>query len=734
MFVEPNEDSFAPRPRRYDAEGPSTQREVIQAGIDAEVIETDWWGYSARVENEVYGEILGAVTTVFSEQQIREHFQAQGLGEMMPSPSLLRTDPEVRRALLGLAETADGSILQGLPTDWRDIRQVARDRMRLEWEEAQQILGAGPSYSGVSEFIGRSGVAMTDPVSLAMIPFGGGSGSLGRLVLREAALGALGEAAIIPRMQDVARELDIPAPNVAQQIAMGAAFGGALAGGIGALTRGVEYARLRNEVIAPPPGVPAAQAMEAVHEAEQALRVGGPVPPAPVPADIPPVTLRPGEPVYELPEITFDIDAPPIDAAPESGIPAGLLPDRPSTIEVDDAIRRIREDNPQLARARPTWDDLLNRGGIQWRRTNPNTGESELTPIASELQGIGVSNRQLVGLIRRNGMAEVDNIPATEFADGGTPRLRTSDDGLYIDRDALIEAIVQEAGGSPAYRTLEAEYAAQQIADLEDELVVIRRDLDAAAAALDEVPEMDFSGPYMPTPRQQPDMDGLARAQEAERLMGAYAANTNISGDVQSRAMAHLADFGGSVEDAVVRAMVDAEQEEFYEAIGASAARGSEAVSVDPAAAAAARPDATTAQDAGGSRAIPGGDGRSSEPTAAGDQLLIDGVAPVSQRDRMQAAQASPMRGGNAAPDMGMFDEGARRQQDMFDDPTTPEAATYMDDWERSIRDEIDAYGDVSVDVEGGTVSAQRLLDDMQADADHLAAINACTARGRGTA
>jgi len=83
---------------------------------------------------------------------------------------------------------------------------------------------------------------------------------------------------------------------------------------------------------------------------------------------------------------------------------------------------------------------------------------------------------------------------------------------------------------------------------------------------------------------------------------------------------------------------------------------------------------------------------------------------------------------------MGMFDEGARRQQDMFDDPTTPEAATYMDDWERSIRDEIDAYGDVSVDVEGGTVSAQRLLDDMQADADHLAAINACTARGRGTA
>lgn len=55
-----------------------------------------------------------------------------------------------------------------------------------------------------------------------------------------------------------------------------------------------------------------------------------------------------------------------------------------------------------------------------------------------------------------------------------------------------------------------------------------------------------------------------------------------------------------------------------------------------------------------------------SEPTAAGEQRLIPGVAPVSTKEKLEAQGAKPMRGGAAAPG-GMFDEDARAQADMFD-------------------------------------------------------------------
>ena len=57
-----------------------------------------------------------------------------------------------------------------------------------------------------------------------------------------------------------------------------------------------------------------------------------------------------------------------------------------------------------------------------------------------------------------------------------------------------------------------------------------------------------------------------------------------------------------------------------------------------------------------------------SEATAAGEQTLLGGVAPVTAKDRVQAAAAKPMTGGNAAPPAGgLFDEGARQQVDLLD-------------------------------------------------------------------
>lgn len=56
------------------------------------------------------------------------------------------------------------------------------------------------------------------------------------------------------------------------------------------------------------------------------------------------------------------------------------------------------------------------------------------------------------------------------------------------------------------------------------------------------------------------------------------------------------------------------------------------------------------------------------ERTSQGEQTLIPGVAPVTDRARAEAQMAKSLRGGNAGmPEGGLFDEGARAQTDMFD-------------------------------------------------------------------
>ncbi len=56
------------------------------------------------------------------------------------------------------------------------------------------------------------------------------------------------------------------------------------------------------------------------------------------------------------------------------------------------------------------------------------------------------------------------------------------------------------------------------------------------------------------------------------------------------------------------------------------------------------------------------------EPTDCGDQHLIPGVKPVPLRDRLQSLMALPLmpRRAQKRCDLGLFDEGARAQLDMF--------------------------------------------------------------------
>jgi hypothetical protein len=56
------------------------------------------------------------------------------------------------------------------------------------------------------------------------------------------------------------------------------------------------------------------------------------------------------------------------------------------------------------------------------------------------------------------------------------------------------------------------------------------------------------------------------------------------------------------------------------------------------------------------------------EQTPQGTQILLGDVAPITQRDRIEARARRPMTGGNRPPPAGgLFDADARAQPDIFD-------------------------------------------------------------------
>jgi hypothetical protein len=716
MFREATEEDLAPRPGRAAPAGQAGFWEVMGAAWDAERIETDWHNYMGRRYADRYDEAWSALTSALGEDGARQALEQRGvtLSERREGRRPLDQGWNTRNgaALLEAVQGINADLYGSFPATPQNLLGEINAEVRAEYEDAANTLAMGGRGAGLSEFLGRGGAAATDEVSLLTLPFGFGSGSIGRVILAEAALGAAAEAAVLPRMYEQSERVGTPEPNPVAQVAMGAVIGGAI-GGVGeGLRRAFVYSQLRRQISAIPDGLSPSEAQAAIEAATQALDAGETLPPI----------LR-----EEGPEVPF---------APRDEEDAALVGDGgqqrlPTEEEIDQARRNIFEQNPELNRNRPTMDYLRQSGGIQWTRVNPNTGERELSPIASELQGMGISQRQLLGLVRRDGMADVDNIVASEFADGGTPRLRTDDTGTYLDRDALIEAIVQEAGGRPAYRTAEAEAAAARLTDLEDNFARIRRDLDAASDA-EGVPEMEFNGPFIA--RRQEGEDELARADMVERTVNDFAdqMDTPPSQEVRYDAMGYLAETGGNVEDALTRAMMDAIERDFDAGSQAPTARGAEALPAGSADARAGRPERAAAEDAGIDQGVARVDGPGSERTAAGDQLLTPGTAPVSQRQRLEAQQNAPMRGGDALANDGLFDLNARLQRDMFDDPDNASMQAKYDEREAELREAWDGFEDVEVELEGETVTARQLLKDLEADRAHLQAIETCGWTGRG--
>lgn len=61
------------------------------------------------------------------------------------------------------------------------------------------------------------------------------------------------------------------------------------------------------------------------------------------------------------------------------------------------------------------------------------------------------------------------------------------------------------------------------------------------------------------------------------------------------------------------------------------------------------------------------------EDTPQGAQMLLGDVAPITQRDRLEARARRPMTGGNRPPPRGgLFDTDHQAQADIFDRSNKP--------------------------------------------------------------
>jgi hypothetical protein len=696
MFVDADEgDLIIPEVEQARAGLDVSLWDALRSGRDMEAIETDYYGRIERIERSAYRDEWDRLYDAVGRDYVENWLVERGY----------QRDIRPRGALFGitrdLAAGGDERFV-GRPTNEVDFRDTVLRQINEEYLDAAANVQMGPRGSGVAAFAGRLPVAATDPTSLALMPLGGGGGSLLRVVAAEAALGAAGEAMILPRMYDVADQIDaVQDPDPVSQIAMGAVFGGAIGGGMHALGRGVSYLRLRNQNIPAPLMAPNHVAEQVIANAEEALATSR--------TDFDPFEGVSFEPRQQ--------EAPAPEASAEDAAAAA-------------AARRQAE-----AEARREYGSLtrpilttLRRAGIQIDPTSP---------VADELRALGVTSRSAPGFYSRtNGTGALDNLVASEF-----PELeglvRVGDMDGYFDLQDLLDALGEEVGGNPrlpmALRDVEAARAAE---------IDIERLAEGLGARLIDAPDraetLAMREAYFPTPDQDRVAEGfltddelgsmLTRFERAQRSLGEARDlfGIDLSPEELDYAAGRLAETGGYVEDAIYDAIVRSERDlEAPNARGQESAEGGatplpeDAFPTGRAGDAAGSPQGTAPQDGGAGGAV--------ERTAAGEQRLIPGVEPVSQRQRLEAAQNAPMRGGDAPADMGLFDSGARLQRDMFDDPASPTATEFMDRLEAEFRAD---EAMMSMTMEDGMPSPRDLLDQIEADRRHQSAIEQCRIGG----
>ena len=204
--------------------------ERFAAAAEAERIRLNSWNRRGAIEAEFRDDIL-------------RQLSPESLG-----PNRVDTDlPELRMVgNTGLFDAVQDAF-RGVPDDFipdipmtqADLDARVRERLQAEWTEARDVLDLAPEGSWGPEMMGAMWAGLQDEATLAILPFGMGAGSLGRVAAREFALGVAWEGMTLPRQFDMADELGIGDPQILRQLLISGAASAVLGTGITAALRGI---------------------------------------------------------------------------------------------------------------------------------------------------------------------------------------------------------------------------------------------------------------------------------------------------------------------------------------------------------------------------------------------------------------------------------------------------------------------------------------------------------------
>jgi hypothetical protein len=710
MFISGEGVDLPKVPARKAARDFSGFWEGLSAGFTAEQMETDAWHRKATTSNEVFDELEQSLRGTLGDEEVDSALASPKRREQQGARARRRQD-----ALLALAKKSGDTSLPWTP---EAVEERTRDRYRAEYDDAVETLDYMRGSRVIAEFFGRGGAAVTDPISLAMIPLGGGAGSVARIIAREALLGAAGEAGILPRQYEMAEYLDIEDPNAIAQVGMGALFGGALGGaGValtragrrqisGELARALEYARGRHAT--PKDVVEPLAAKTAVDDAEDAM------------------TSTQAAPARE--ETIFEEGPRPWEQDDDPGVALQEDAVDPIEAELTEEIARLRGETGGRTRPIASWmRGARDADGVTFQ-IHPEG------PAADELRARGITARSMPGLFSRAGRKSFDNLVPSEMEEmfpGITDEAGVS--GSYLDEMGFLDVLVDELNGNSRLRNN------VDLAGAEADLEAYLRMRDARDEVLDPLPDSDDVSELQ---------DGLRRIGEAVDDF-ARQAGVELSEGERGDVVQALAERGGSVGDAI-DAMDEARLRAIAEEIDdgtqtsgrpsprddagdAGEPRGGRAPSGEPGPPRAAPAGSRADQD-------PAGAARS-EQTDAGDQLLVDGVDPITERNRLESQMRSAMRGGSAEADFGLFDLTARDQMDMFSEGgATKEVDAVNRSAAREMREALEADGDdftASIQMEDGStrsMSASQWLDELDAEEDFTQIAELCAPNRGGSA
>lgn len=665
-----------------------------------------------------------------------------------------RVDPaEVRRiqtesnrasATPGGGMLGDAAVLEAArqaaardPEAWADVdlspegvERAAMDRLRTEFEGLQRDMEGAPQ-SAFRDFVADLGAST---LSLKTAPFlivGAGTGGAGltvgsllRVAGTEAGINVGLEVTLMPAQYDAAEVLNLPEPDVLAEIQTAAVFGavfgagaeGAMAAGR-ALRRGLTYAADR--VTPAVSGASPTQVDVGIERTVAAVNEGA-------------------DPVEAVREMARDMTPEPPPPQPGRQ-PLVLRQDQRVRTATDEDVAAaeaaLRE--AQAADTSRATSPLLDQLTLRGRQLDPQ-GEA-----AQELFARGFRRQGRLRMFRRGGQRDIDTLVATEWEEllpGIRDATGTGMDADFLNREGVLDLIMRAERGEydwlrPRADVRAAEQALEDITRARD-VGVPWEDFASGQAAPDgffvdlDRYEFDTPNPFEVRANIGRDFDewfsetypGLRLlASERDEIVTELSRRGGDAEFLVDRMLERELDFADLSPDEV--AAYDAPPFDEAPAQGVPGARGEGA----------GRPG----QDGGAARggAAREGGGPQSEATAAGDQFLLDGVAPIGQRDRLDARASARLDGGARGADSeigGLFDPGDKVRSDLFDDPHGPEARDTQKSIASDLRAQIEAEGDFAVefDAEGRPARmASAVLDEMDAEDASLARMMLC---GRG--